>query len=131
MSHSSVFEIKVLFCAPAGCKDPKNGAPDNLFMCYSLYKPIQKLRKSCTHPVHRFRNPFTCQPKCAHRVQGAPLILNTANFSKNIHLVLRIFLVLSVYKMLQRSLKGFYRAIKVCSLFPEDGVVRKSIYFAH
>ena len=36
----AVFEIKVLFCAPAGCKDPKNGAPGHLSVCYSLYKPI-------------------------------------------------------------------------------------------
>ena len=37
---AAVFEIKVLFCAPAGCKHQKNGAPGQLFMCYSLYKPI-------------------------------------------------------------------------------------------
>ena len=34
----AVFEINVLFCASAGCKDPKNGAPGYLFMCYSLLK---------------------------------------------------------------------------------------------
>ena len=37
---TSVFEIKVLFCAATGCKDPKNGALGHLFMCYSLYIPI-------------------------------------------------------------------------------------------
>ena len=37
----TVFEIKVLFCATAGCKEPKNGAASHFFMCYSLYyKPL-------------------------------------------------------------------------------------------
>ena len=31
--NSKVLEIKVLFCAPAGCKSHKNGAPGHLFMC--------------------------------------------------------------------------------------------------
>ena len=36
----SVFEIKVLLCASAGCNDAHNGAPGHLFVCYSLCKPI-------------------------------------------------------------------------------------------
>ena len=32
----TVFEIKVLICAPAGCKDPQNCAPGHLVMCFSL-----------------------------------------------------------------------------------------------
>ena len=46
-------------------------------MCCSLYKPVKNLGKSCTHRVHRCQNVCTRQPKCAHRVQGAPLISNT------------------------------------------------------
>ena len=34
----TVFEVKVLFCAPAGCKDPQNGAPGHLFLCYPAAK---------------------------------------------------------------------------------------------
>ena len=37
----AVFEIKVLICAPAGCKDKKNGELGHIFLCYSLYRPIQ------------------------------------------------------------------------------------------
>ena len=68
---NSVFEIRFFLCAPAGCKDPKNGAPGHSFMCYLLYKHTKQLGKPCTHRVHRFQNPCTRQPKCAHRVQGA------------------------------------------------------------
>ena len=39
-TDDSMFEIKLLFCAPVGCKDLKNGAPGHLSMCYSLYKPV-------------------------------------------------------------------------------------------
>ena len=71
---SAVFEIRVLFCTPAACKVLKNGASGHMIMCFSLYKPIQKLGKACTHRVHRFQNLCTRQPKCARRVQGATLI---------------------------------------------------------
>ena len=76
----SVFEIKVLFCAPAGCKD-------HLFVCHSLYEPIQKLGKACTHRVHRFQNPCTQQPKCAHKVSVAkfkhPRVLGDQKISED------------------------------------------------
>ena len=49
---------------------------------YSLYKPISKLGKICTHRVHMFQNLCTWQPKCVHWVQGAPLILNTVHNCK-------------------------------------------------
>ena len=45
-----MFEIKVLFCALAGCMGPENGAPCHLCMCYSLYKPIEDLEKNMHTP---------------------------------------------------------------------------------
>ena len=47
----------------------------SVYIClYSVYKYCE-IR--CTHWVHRYRNVCTRQPNCAHRVQCAPLILNT------------------------------------------------------
>ena len=83
--HKPVLEMKVLCCAPAGCKDSENGAPSHLSMCYSLYKPILNLEKPCTHRVHRCQDLCTRQLKCAHRVQGAPLISNTASTHTHTH----------------------------------------------
>ena len=55
-----------------GAKTPKLVHPA---IC-SLYKPIQRLRKACTHRVHRFQIPYTLKLKCAHIDMG-PLISNT------------------------------------------------------
>ena len=49
--------------------------------------------KTCTRLVHRFKNLCTRQPKCAHRLQGAPLISNTARFIVvNIKILLVLYL---------------------------------------
>ena len=74
---SSVFEIKDFFYAPTGCTGKENRAPGYLFMCTFLYKGIHTVEKTCTLRMHRRSNLCTRQPKCAHRVQGAPLISNT------------------------------------------------------
>ena len=55
----TVFEIKVLFCAPAGCKEPQNDATDHLFMCYSLYESILKSGKACTYRAAKMCTPGT------------------------------------------------------------------------
>ena len=75
--NGTVFEIKVLFYAHAGCTCSQNCAPGSLSVCYPLYKGINILEHACTHRAHRFENMCTRQPKCAHRAQDAPLILNT------------------------------------------------------
>ena len=48
-----VFEIKVLFCAPAGCIAFKNHAPGGIIVSAFLYDHIGKLEKACTCRVHR------------------------------------------------------------------------------
>ena len=75
--HDTVLEIKVWFSAHAGCTGSQNCAPGSLSVCSPLYKGINMLENACTHRVHRFENLCTRQPKCVHRVQGAPLISNT------------------------------------------------------
>ena len=47
----SVFEIKVLSCAHAGCMGSQNCASGNLSMRSSLYKGIDILEKACTHRI--------------------------------------------------------------------------------
>ena len=101
-----VFKSKVLYNAPARCKDPKECAPGHLFICYSQYKPIKKLEKACTHRVHRFQNPCTRQPKCAHRLQGAPLISNTVLilffsilYTRKVEVKKTLFQVKAVFKI--------------------------------
>ena len=67
----SVFKIKVLQRAHAGCMGSQNCAPIDLFMCYFLYKAINILEKAQVNIL------CTCQPNCELRVQSAPLISNT------------------------------------------------------
>ena len=71
-STLTVWSISAVVFFVHQCKYQKNGAPGHLFMCYSLYKAV-----ACTHRVHRSQNLCTRQLRCAHRVQGAPLISNT------------------------------------------------------
>ena len=53
VERMSVFKIKVLYCARAGCIGSKNCAPGSFSMCSSLYKGIDTLEKACTHRVNR------------------------------------------------------------------------------
>ena len=46
-----MLEIEVLLCARARCKDPKDGASGQLFMCFLLYEPIENLGKTRTHRI--------------------------------------------------------------------------------
>ena len=73
-----MFEIKDLLRAPAGYIAFKNHAPGSMSMSAFLYNYIEHFQKACTCWVHRSENLCTRVPKCAHRVQGAPLISNTA-----------------------------------------------------
>ena len=45
----SVFEIKDIFYAHAGCTDRENHAPGYLFICTFLYKGIHDMENPCTH----------------------------------------------------------------------------------
>ena len=66
-----MFETKVLFCAPAGCKDPQNDALGHLFMYYSLYKSSGKIMHTPGAQVHKSMH--LAAKMCTHVTQGAPL----------------------------------------------------------
>ena len=51
--RTPVFEMKVSYCANAGCMGSQNCALGYLSMCSSLHKGINILETACTHWVHR------------------------------------------------------------------------------
>ena len=75
----SSVQIKLLFCALTGCTSHKTVHPENCSRHHyiaiingskNVHTPGAHLLKSCTRPW-----------KCAHRVQGAPLISDTGEYS--------------------------------------------------
>ena len=57
----------------------KNHAPGTISMGSFLYKYIKKFGKPCTCRMYVLQNLCTRPPKCAHQVQGAPLIRTLYN----------------------------------------------------
>ena len=58
-AEQTMFEIKVLYCAQAGCIGSQNHAPASLTMCSSLFKGINMLEKHA-------HTGGTCAKICAH-----------------------------------------------------------------
>ena len=69
-----MFEINVLYCAPAGCTGSQNRAPGSLSMGSSLYKGIDRLEKNMHTPGAQVQK-SVC-PTAKMCTQGAGCTLN-------------------------------------------------------
>ena len=101
----SVYEIKGFCCAHTGCTGSQNRASGCLFILIYSY---QYVRKSMHTPagaqVLKYVHPSLC--KCAHRVQGAPLITNTGYFITYLQILFSnivLFLVKSSFLQVSKT----------------------------
>ena len=69
-----MFEIKVLYCAHAGCTGSQNCAPGGLSMGSSLYKGINRLEKNMHTPGAQVQK--SVHPADIMCTQGAGCTLN-------------------------------------------------------
>ena len=71
-------EIKLSFCALAGCTSHKTVHPEIATCTLPIYSNDKWLKKNVHTPGAHLLKSCTRRWKCAHRVQGAPLISDTA-----------------------------------------------------
>ena len=82
----TVFEIKVLFCAPAGCKDPKMVHPATC-LCVIHYIYLLKSREKHAHTGCTGLNSMHPATKMCTQGAGCPLLSNTVYSECNLEIL--------------------------------------------